>query len=174
MATSIKTICVVCNKEMRTYICDGCSQRFCHKHLDEHRTNLEKEFDQIETDHDELRQMFNEQKENPRTHPLIQEIDQWETTSINKIQQTANQCREDLTNHINSFLLGLENKLNNLAREIKVMRQENEFNDLDIEQLKENLKQLQEELLQPPNLFIEQQSTSFINCISVRISSSKL
>ena len=66
--------CVICNKEMRTYLCDGCSQRFCLKHLDEHRKHLEKEFDQIETEHDEFRQMINEHKQDSTMHPIIEFI----------------------------------------------------------------------------------------------------
>ena len=76
---------------MATCLCDGCSQRFCGKHLDEHRKNLEKEFDQIETNHDELRQMFNDQK-----HSLMNEIDQ---------------CREQLINYIKFVFLDIEKKI---------------------------------------------------------------
>lgn len=167
MATSTKTICVVCNKEMRTYTCDGCLQRFCHKHLDEHRKNLEREFDQIETDHDELRQMINEHKQDRKEHPLIDEIDQWEISSIDKIKETANQCRKKLTDYVDSSLLDLEIELNDLARQIKERRRENEFNDLDLNNFKRKLNQLHEELLHPPNVVLNKQSTSFINFISI-------
>ena len=168
--TSTKTICVRCNKEMRTYLCDGCSQRFCLKHLDEHRKNLEREFDQIETNHDELRQMINEQKRDSTKHPLINKIDQWERNSIEKIKQTAQQCRDKLHNQTNSFLLEIENKLYHLAQQMKELRQDNEFNDLDLDQVRQQLKQLKQQLLQPENIFIKQHSMSFINFISLRTS----
>lgn len=154
-------------------MCDGCSQRFCRKHLDEHHQNLEREFDQIETNHDELRQMINEHKQDPKKHPLIEQIDQWEVSSIKKITETANQCRDEFINYANSFFRDLEKQLDDLARRVKVMREENEFNDLDVKQLKERLNQLQKELLQPPNVFLNKESTSFINSIPIRIQTRK-
>ena len=135
--------------------------------------NIEREFDQIETNHDELRQMMNEYKQNARKHPAINEIDQWEIDSIDKIKQIANHCREKFINYTSPFFLHLENKLNSLAREMKGMRQENEFNELDLHQLKGKLNRLKKELLQPTNLCIEQQPTSFITCISLRTPSGK-
>ena len=158
---------------MRTYLCDGCSQRFCHKHLDEHRKNLKRELDQMESNHDELRQMINEQKQDPRKHPLMKEIDQWERKSIEQIQQTANQCRDQSIDHTNLFFIDIECKLNQLARQMKQMRDENEFNDLDLNQLKENMHKLEKELLQPSYLSLEQQSTSFINFIVLKELSGK-
>ena len=170
MATSsTKPICVVCNKEMRTYLCDGCSQRFCGKHLDEHRKNLEKQFEQIEINHDELRQILNDS----RKHPLMNEINQWEIDSIDKIKQTANQCRERFINYTKWSFLHIENKLNYLGEQMKEMRDESDFNDMDLEQFQQKLNQLQEELLQPADLFIEQQSTSFLNFIFLDIRRSK-
>lgn len=58
-------------------------------------------------------------------------------------------------------------KLNRLAEQIKEMRHENEFNEIDVNELKSRIRKLQEELVRPANVSIEQQSTSFINSISV-------
>ena len=54
MATaSTRTICAACNKEKITFPCEGCSQRFCRKDLDEHQKDLEKQLNHIENDHDQ-------------------------------------------------------------------------------------------------------------------------
>ena len=52
-------------------------------------------------------------------------------------------------------------------------RQENEFNEIDLDQFKTKLEQLAKELDQPPNISIRQDSTAFINKISVIVSSGK-
>ena len=135
--TSNKTICVICNKERITYACDGCSQRFCRKHLDEHLKNLGEQLEQIGNDHDQLRQNLDQQKTNPTKHPLIEQINQWENDSIDKIKQTAQLCREKLINYSNKSLLETEKKLNDLAQQIKEMRHENEFNEIHLNHLTE-------------------------------------
>ena len=168
MATLLtETVCVVCNKERRTYLCDGCSQRFCREHLDEHQKNLEQGFDQLTTNHDELRQMINDRKQHSRKHPIIKEIDQWEINAIEKIKQTANQCRERVINLTGSSIVEIEGKLDQLAQQMTKMRQEKEFNDLDLYRLKQQLNQLQNELIQLSNLCIRQQATAFIHLISI-------
>ena len=153
---------------MRTYLCDGCSQRFCRKHLDEHHKDLERQFDQMETHHDQLREMINQHRENAQEHSLMKEIDQWEINAIGKIKQTANQCREKLIKYTNSSLADTEKKLHYLAQQMTQIRRENEFNDLDLNQLKHGLNELEKEFLQPVDLFIEQQANSSINLISLR------
>ena len=60
----------------------------------------------MQNDHDELRANLNEQKEDPRKHSLIKQID-----SIKKIQQTAQSCREQLINYSNKYLLNIQKKL---------------------------------------------------------------
>lgn len=167
-ASTMKTICVTCNKEMRTYLCDGCSQRYCRKHLDEHHNDLERQFDQLETHHDELRAMIIQQKQDRREHSIMKEIERWEIDSIEKIKQTAEQCRERLIKYIDSFCLKTEKKLSVLASDMKERRHENEFNDLDLDQLKQKLHEIEAEFVQPMDLIIEKQPTSFISFISLR------
>lgn len=167
-ATSMKTICVVCNKEMRTYLCDGCSQRFCRKHLDEHHNDLARQFDGLEMHHDELRARIIQQREDGKQHRIMNEIERWESESIEKIKQIADQCRERLIKYIDWFCLRMEKKLSILARDMRERRHENEFNDLDLDQLKQKLKEIETNILQPMDMIIEKQPTSFISSISLR------
>ena len=87
--TSLKTNCVLCNKSKITYICQGCSQHFCLDHLPEHRKNLGQQLEQIQNDHDQLRQDFMEQPSDRMKHPLSKQIDQWEKKSIAKNQRNS-------------------------------------------------------------------------------------
>ena len=167
---STRTICAACQKEKITYFCQGCSEIFCFEDLSQHRTNVGQQLDHIANNHDELRLGLNEQKTDPTKRPFIKQINQWKKDSIDKIQQTAEQCRERFIHYSNVVLLGIERRLNNLAERIKEMRRENEFNEIDLKHLIEGLQKMQEEFLQPSNLSIERQSTLFIDNISDLIS----
>ena len=57
---------------------------------------------------------------------------------IQKIKQTANQCREKLINYTNEFIIQIENKLNELAKQLEQSRNKNKFNEIDLKQLKKS------------------------------------
>ena len=74
--TTWKAICILCEKIKMTYTCEGCSERFSIDHLLQHRTNIEQKFDQLQNDHDQLRQQINDLESDGTKHPLVQRIEQ--------------------------------------------------------------------------------------------------
>ena len=168
-AASDRSTCVTCKKDKLTYPCGGCSNRFCLDDLLKHRKDLSQELDHLQNDHDQLRQDLNDQKSNPRKHSIIKQIDRWEEESIDRIKQTAQQCRDKWINYSGASLLGIEKKLNDLAGQIKEMSSENEYNETDLSHVKQRLETLQEEVHRPTNVSIKEQSTSFINKISLQL-----
>jgi len=90
MATATgKTKCIKCGKDKATSKCSGCAQEFCYNHLGEHRQELNKQLDDIEGNRDVFRETLNQHTNQSEKYPLIQEINQWEQDSIQKIKQTA-------------------------------------------------------------------------------------
>ena len=123
MATSsTQTICSICVEKKPTYLCDGCSQRFCFSDLIKHRENLGRQFDRIGIEHDEFREVINDLRDNPVKHPLIKEIDQWEIISIDRIGQVANECRGNFFKYTKSFLSTLIRKLDQWTEQMKEIR----------------------------------------------------
>ena len=170
MATPIsQTICFLCEKTKVTYVCQGCLNHFCIDDLLKHRTKIEQEIDQLQNDHDQIRQQINDFKIDPTKHSLIKQIDQWEIDSINKIKQHAQLYKTQFIRYSNSFLPKIEEKLIVLAQQMKNIHQEQAFNEVDLSHLKQKLQLLHEELNQPTNVSIKQQSTPFIDKISVRL-----
>jgi hypothetical protein len=100
MATSIIPCAKCASKGVGIFKCQGCSNVFCRKHASEHRDNLNHQLDEIVHEHDQLHQLINQ--ENNEYHPLIIQIDQWEQNSITKIQQVAQQIRQDVAQYIKS------------------------------------------------------------------------
>lgn len=60
-SATTKAPCSTCNKKKYTYKCSGCLENFCYDDLNEHRLLLEKQYDEIETDHNQFRQILNQQ-----------------------------------------------------------------------------------------------------------------
>ncbi len=172
MAT-VKVQCSKCSEENDTYICRGCSKTFCFNHLTDHREIINKQFNKIEDDCNSFRQTVIDQKDNQKNRLLVEQIDKWEDDSIKKIKQTAEECRQILIKYTNTFIIEIENKLNDLTEQFKQIRKKNKFNEIDLNHLKEKLAKLTVELDKPSNISIKQGSTSFINKISVIISSHK-
>lgn len=63
----------------------------------------------------------------------------------------------------------MEEKSKDLAQRINQIIEENEFNEVDLKNLKEQLEGLQGKLDQPPDVSIEEESTEFINYIHLRL-----
>jgi len=57
--------------------------------------------------------------------------------------------------------------LNNLAKQMKDIRQENEFNEIDLKQFQDKLDKLNNELDQPTDLSIKQQLTAITKQILI-------
>ena len=172
MAAAIgKTHCVTCGKEKVAYKCDGCTQTFCFNHLAEHRQVLEKELDHVEDQRNLFRERLTEQTTNPQKHALIEQINRWENDSINKIQQTAKEARKVLLEHTTEHMNNIEVKLTDLTTQLKVIREENDFNEIHLDQFRQKLKQLEDELNKPSTVSVREDSLPYISKIFVVVSS---
>ncbi|UJR19623.1 hypothetical protein I4U23_022757 [Adineta vaga] len=159
--------CSVCHEEKITYQCKGCAKDFCYKHLTEHRQIFIDELGIVENDRDQFREILLQQKENLPNHLTMQKISKWETDSIKKIQQTAEECREIFMFEALQCYGEIENKLNRLHSDIEITREENEFNEIILEQLRIKLTKLIEELARAPNVTVQQDSATFIQRIFI-------
>ncbi|CAF1009147.1 unnamed protein product [Adineta steineri] len=164
-----KRKCFTCDRENNTYTCEGCSKRFCSAHIPEHQQILIDEFNHISHDYNEFKERINEQKQNPQNHSLIKQIDQWETNSIEKVQQKAQDCREIVNEFLRTFINAIEMKFNDLNRQIQQLHKENDFNEINLNYLRNQLRKITEELNNPSNISIQQNSQPFINDISIII-----
>jgi hypothetical protein len=172
MATATtKHRCAVCGKEKASFKCEGCSKTFCNKHVTDHRQELNKQLDEIEVTRDLFRQTLTEQTTEPRKHPLIQQIDQWERESINKIRRTADEARQLLLTHTTNHNTKIEVKLAKLTDQLRQNREENDFVETDLNHWKHELTRLTKELAQPPNVSIRQDTSSLVKNILVDVSS---
>ena len=168
MATgNTRNQCYSCHKQTRTYLCQGCSQNFCFEDLTKHHQDLHAELEKIENDHGQFRQMIIDQKENIGQSSSIKQIDQWEKDSIDKIQQRAKECREEVIEFKNKCLIKFEDRLNNLMQQIRELRSRNQFNEFDLNLIQSRFRKIREDFEKPKNISIEQDSSRFIPRIFV-------
>ncbi|CAF1342379.1 unnamed protein product [Adineta steineri] len=167
---SNKTRCFTCNKKQPTYTCEGCSQRFCLMDLTKHRQILNYELDQITNDYNQFKQEINEQQLNTYDLSLFDEINQWEIDSIEKIKQKAEDCREIVVKSSQTYI---GKKFNDLRKQIEQIHKGNDFNEINLEYLRNQLMKVTQELNNLSNMSIQQDSKSFINEISIIFSKSK-
>ncbi|CAF4160673.1 unnamed protein product [Adineta steineri] len=158
-----KIKCFKCKKEKTKYSCKGCSQRFCCTDLAEHKQLLNEELHHITNDYDEFKQRINEQKQNPENYSLIKQINLWEINSTEKIKQKAEEYRENVIKSSQTCINDIEMKFNDLREQIKQIHEENEFNEMNLNYLRNQLMKITEELNNPSKISIEQDSESFIN-----------
>ena len=118
-AAPTRTRCKTCEKEKVTAKCSGCSEDFCYPHLGEHRLELSRQLDEIEVQRDLLRETMNQQTTDWQKHGLIQQVDQWESESIQKIKQTANETRQLLLTYIRGQTTRIEENFNQLTNRLR-------------------------------------------------------
>jgi chromosome segregation ATPase len=170
--TTGKTECITCGKEKVAYKCEGCSQTFCFNHLADHRQILIKQLDDLENERNLFRQTLSEQSNHQQTYSWIQQINQWEKDSMDKIHQTAEEARQLVLKSVGDNRNDIEMKLRKFTEELKQIRQEDDFNEIHLNRFKRKLKELEEQLNKPKHISVKQENSSaFINKISVLITS---
>ncbi|CAF4009315.1 unnamed protein product, partial [Adineta steineri] len=144
--------------------------RFCLMDLTEHRQILNNELHHIINEYNQFKQRFTEQKPNPHDLSLIDQINEWEIDSINKIKQRAKDSREIVIRSSQTVLNDIEMKFNDLNEQIKQIHKENEYNEINLEYLKNQLKEMTQELNNPSKMSIQQTPQPLINDVSIILS----
>ena len=165
--------CVTCHKGKSVVRCEGCMQIFCYDHLNNHRQEFYQQFQEIQNNHDLLREELNKVKEDPRKHSFIQEIDQWESNAIELIQKTAQTCREKVLEQTDGHFKQMAVALTGLKDQMTKLAKENDLNEIDLNFLRERLRQLDKEFNRIPNMTIAEDSTTLVPNLSILLSARK-
>jgi hypothetical protein len=159
-STKKRSLCKACNKEPSVFFCQGCQKDFCTDHAKEHRQELSKQLDTIILEHDQLKQNLVEYTGKSSRYPLMKEIDQWETQSIDKIRQVANDARKQLSNVVGGHTTKITEDLKLLTQELTTARAKDNFIEIDLEEWIERLGKWTKELSTPSSINIQQEKSS--------------
>ena len=171
MASSLaKKVCVKCPKGPGQVICGGCEQWFCLKHLNEHRQDLNQQMDALTLEHDQLRQHLTNQTHCP-THPLIERVDRWETKSIDRIKQVADDVRAQLRDLLPRQKRTILKSLADITKQLAENRESETYTELDLNKWMDQLKQLEEQTNKPLMLEIrnDEESMSLTHLPLIRL-----
>lgn len=152
--SSSNPLCSTCEKEKGSVRCEGCAKLFCFKHLADHRQELDKEFEQIETNYNLLYESMNQRSEGPSQHVMIERINQWEQNSIMKIKLEAERARNLVVESTTGDLTTFKSKWQVLTDELRQNRASNNFVENDLNEWRQKLKNMKEELLNPEKIQI--------------------
>jgi len=172
MATSnLATRCFTCKEETTTYPCPGCAKQFCADDLMKHREELKLRFHEIEHQRNEFVQMINDQQKTiPNNHPAIIQINLWEQKSIEKIKQTAEEQRQIVQQSIHGDFPQIQTQFNDFTQQIQQINKKKDFNEKVLEKLQIQLKEIEQQINQPTNIQINEDSSStFIQKLSIQI-----
>ena len=141
--------CTLCTNTETTnfFTCIGCSQIFCIEHINEHKKTLNEQLDKLINNNDQLQESY----ENCR-YPSMRKIDEWEQESIIKIHQIADEIRKELMKKFEKSTNHFSNQWKNLSEEIKIIRNMNEFSEIDLEQLLNKVNKFKTSLLSLPTI----------------------
>lgn len=166
-ATSESPICVTCHKGKSVVRCEGCLQIFCYAHLNNHRQEFHQQLQEIQNNYDLLREELNKVKDDPRKHSFIEEINQWESNAIESIRKAAQTCREKVLQQTDEHAKQMDVALTGLNDQITNLVRENDLNEIDLNFLRERLRQLDKELNRLPNMTIAEDSTILVRNLSI-------
>lgn len=151
-----------CEEEKGTCDCNGCSTTFCSHHYNEHREALGTLRHEIECDYNILKQTLDEKKNAP-----IPDVDQWVQQSIDAIRRIAEQCQRKFIEYRNQSISDIENQLKGLDPILRQNPKENSLDESELNQTKEKLRTLQNELNTVLDISTKRESTPFTTTFSL-------
>ncbi|UJR17571.1 hypothetical protein I4U23_004467 [Adineta vaga] len=137
------------------------------KDSDEYQQVFNEELNIIINHCSRFKEKLIEEKEDSQDHSLIEQINQWEENSIEKIQQTAQRCRDLVVEYRETFFYDIEQKFSQLFERINEIQKEAKFDETDLNEFKRKLMALGEKLSNPIIISIQKHAQSFIHPISV-------
>ncbi|CAF4162562.1 unnamed protein product [Rotaria sp. Silwood2] len=145
-ATEGKTPCSICQKTAGILICRGCGKDFCYRHVVEHRQEINKQMDELTTNHDQFQQTIAEQEVQPNCHPLIQKINEWEQESIDKIHRAADDARKQVITIIGIHRTQVIHDLVCLTKKLSEAHNEDDYVETDLKEWTKKLDKLKADL----------------------------
>lgn len=139
--------CSKCSTNIGTCNCAGCKDYFCTKHFIAHRKDLQTNLEQITDNHHRLLKQFNENNYSTNLkNTLFSQITQWQNGIMQKVQQTADNIRQQITEMLNHHHEDTKKRFQTLVEELQKHKEEDDYVEDDLVRLNTNVHQLQQEL----------------------------
>ena len=167
-SSAMKSPCATCSKPIGIVRCEGCQKLFCHADLNDHRSELFNQLDALSNEHNVFQQTLKQTETDLRTHALIQRIDIWEKESKQKIREVAKEARQKVLMHATANTKEILTRFKEMVDNLQQAQKENIFDERDLNQWTEQLKQLKENFVSPSSITVEEEPGTFIAKMQVR------
>lgn len=137
ISTSKRKNCSFCQKVSEVFVCRGCRQPFCAKHVGKHREKLSKDMNTMLNKCDRLLKDANVDN---LSRPIFSRIIEWEKESIERIRQTSKKIREDLEKWFVESRNQLETPLKKLNEEMQLSRKSQDFTEIEFRRWADQLR----------------------------------
>ncbi|CAF0914856.1 unnamed protein product [Didymodactylos carnosus] len=161
-----KSPCIKCQKGNSILTCSGCQKMFCRKCTNEHRLELNTQLDRVVYEHDLIQQQL-QVKDHSSYNFLFNQINKWQTESINKVKQAGDEARQNIRRLLDQNKDQLTKDLRKLIDELRKSKKSENYVETDLDKWKLELQKLKEELQMASNIRLETQNSSWIDVIKV-------
>ncbi|CAF0927243.1 unnamed protein product [Rotaria sp. Silwood1] len=119
--------------------------------------------------HNQIRQLLIDDTKNFSNNPLMKKIDDWEQQSILKIQQTANDIRQELKHVLTKHTTEMNELFTELSQKLNKARTKNNFIETDIKFWLNKLNEFKNDLQTPKtiNIILDENHNTFRNKIKL-------
>lgn len=132
---------------VRVSACPGCKKNLCRECIPEHDRNLERSFDELVIEHDALKyELDSKHPDHSKNHSIIAEIDAWETETVEKIRNTAENIRRIVQKTIEEDQRNIRNNLKTLSDEIQNLQKLKQYLEPEIEGIQTKINSFRLEL----------------------------
>jgi len=165
MATS--KLCFMCNKEPGRMHCTGCDQYFCRKDFKTHQDEMVTEMEKIVEERNRLQDAINNSKpNNDQQSPLIEQIEKWKNSTMEKIKRVAAQAHQQAIEILNAKRTKITTDFKSFSQELIHLKESENYVEHDLEQLNQMIKKFKEDLkqsTQPTTIEIHTEESDKIN-----------
>ena len=145
----VGNLCYICKEKFGVATCNGCNKSFCHKHFADHRVWIEAEFGQLINTCRNFKNKVDVHKEtNDLRDALYYKINQWESMIIQKVKESADLAREQVTKIIQDHIDAINEELKQLSDKLQVADNQQNFVEKDLSELKKILEELEKKYKQ--------------------------
>jgi len=147
--------------------CTGCDEYFCWKDFKTHREAMFTELDKVIEKRNHLQDEINNvAKCNHQQSPLIQQINEWQDITIEKVKQVAAQVRQKAAHLLNSKQMKISTDFNDFSQELARLKESENFVEHDLTRLNQMISQFKQDLrqlTQPTTIKLHTEQSNEIN-----------
>jgi hypothetical protein len=159
--------CSTCNEDLGSMHCIGCDKYFCWKDFKTHRDGMSTEIDKIVEERNRLQDAIkNAVQSDGQQHPIIEKIDKWHNSIIEKVKQVVEQVRQQAIQLLNAKRIKLDTEFKSFSQELNHLKESKNYVDYDLTRLNKMISQFKQDLTestQPTTIKLHTEQSSVIN-----------